>query len=65
MKDIYNKSEQELTIPSEKIKEAYQSYWMFIKDNIQNLDIKSNDKEIRHSFNLPSLGKLFIKNKTR
>lgn len=53
----------ELGLPPQVVKEAYESYWTFIRNNIKALPLKEDlsreefDK-LRTNFNLPSLGKL-------
>ena len=54
---------EELKIPIEVVKEAYLSYWKFIKSKIAELPLDeelSEDqfKELRTNFNVPSIGKL-------
>ena len=60
---MYDKISNELDIPIEVVKEAYKSYWKFIRENIQSLPLKDNISEeefnnLRTNFNIPSLGKL-------
>ncbi|QOR58277.1 protein HU [uncultured phage cr106_1] len=53
----------ELEIPVEVVKEAYESYWKFIRESIKSLPLKEDltkeefDK-LRTNFNIPSIGKL-------
>jgi hypothetical protein len=53
----------ELGLPPQVVKEAYESYWTFIRKNIKALPLKEDlskkefDK-LRTNFNVPSLGKL-------
>lgn len=53
----------ELGIPVEVVKEAYESYWKFIRESIKSLPLKEDltkeefDK-LRTNFNIPSIGKL-------
>lgn len=61
--DIINAVSKELNIPKEVVDLAYKSYWMFIKQTIQNLPLKEDiDEEefskLRTNFNVPSLGKM-------
>ena len=61
--DIYIQVSKELEIPEEVIKEAYESYWKFIKSKIKSLPLKEDLSEeefskYRTNFNIPSLGKL-------
>lgn len=53
----------ELGLPPQVVKEAYKSYWAFIRNNIKALPLKEDlSKEefdkLRTNFNVPSLGKL-------
>lgn len=53
----------ELELPPQVVKEAYESYWTFIRNNIKALPLKEDlSKEefdkLRTNFNVPSLGKL-------
>lgn len=53
----------ELNLPPEVVKEAYESYWKFIREHIKTLPLKENLNEedfnkLRTNFNIPSLGKL-------
>lgn len=53
----------ELGLPPKVVKEAYESYWTFIRNNIKALPLKEDlSKEefdkLRTNFNIPSLGKL-------
>lgn len=62
-KDILIQVSQELDIPLEVIKEAYESYWTFIREHIKSLPLKDDlSKEefekLRTNFNIPSIGKL-------
>lgn len=61
--DIISAVSKELNIPKEVVDLAYKSYWMFIKQTIQNLPLKEdiNEEEfskLRTHFNIPSLGKM-------
>lgn len=54
---------KELDIPEEVIREAYNSYWVFVRERIKALPLKEdlNEEEfskLRTNFNVPSLGKL-------
>ena len=54
---------KELDIPEEVVKEAYNSYWVFVRESIKALPLKEdlNEEEfskLRTNFNVPSLGKL-------
>lgn len=53
----------ELGLPPQVVKEAYESYWTFIRNNIEALPLKEDlSKEefdkLRTNFNIPSIGKL-------
>ena len=53
----------ELGLPPQVVKEAYESYWAFIRNNIKTLPLKEDlSKEefdkLRTNFNIPSIGKL-------
>lgn len=53
----------ELELPPQVVKEAYESYWTFIRNNIKALPLKEDlSKEefdkLRTNFNVPSIGKL-------
>lgn len=55
----------ELGLPPKVVKEAYESYWTFIRNNIKALPLKEDlSKEefdkLRTNFNVPSLGKLSV-----
>lgn len=53
----------ELGLPPQVVKEAYESYWKFIRESIKSLPLKEDltkeefDK-LRTNFNIPSIGKL-------
>ena len=53
----------ELDIPVEVVKEAYESYWLFIRQSIVALPLKQDlslddFNKLKSNFNIPSLGKL-------
>lgn len=53
----------ELGLPPQVVKEAYESYWTFIRNNIKALPLKEDLSkeefdELRTNFNIPSIGKL-------
>ena len=53
----------ELGLPPQVVKEAYESYWTFIRNNIKALPLKEDlSKEefdkLRTNFKIPSIGKL-------
>lgn len=52
-------------IPQEVVTVAYRSYWEFVKDKIQSLEISDDMSEeefnkLRTNFNIPSIGKLYL-----
>lgn len=52
-----------LELPREVVKEAYESYWKYIRCTISELPLKNDLSEeefnkLRTNFNVPSLGKL-------
>lgn len=52
-----------LELPREVVKEAYESYWKYIRCTISELPLKDDLSEeefnkLRTNFNVPSLGKL-------
>lgn len=54
-----------LNIPVEVVKEAYESYWGYIRCTISELPLKEDLSEdefnkLRVNFNVPSLGKLAV-----
>lgn len=60
---ILKKVSDELQLPLGVVKKAYESYWLFIRENIKVLPLKEDlseeeFKELRTNFNVPSLGKL-------
>lgn len=55
----------ELGLPPQVVKEAYESYWAFIRNNIKALPLKEDlSKEefdkLRTNFNIPSIGKISV-----
>lgn len=62
-KELFIKVSNELNIPEEVVREAYVSYWKYIRHKIQELPLKENLTEeefnkLRTNFNIPSIGKL-------
>lgn len=54
---------KELNLPSKVVDRAYRSFWLFIRNTIQELPLKEDMSEeefskLRTNFNIPSLGKL-------
>lgn len=60
IKDVSTK----LDIPEKVVNAAYRSFWVFVKKSIKDLPLKGKElseeeyKNLRTSFNIPSLGKL-------
>lgn len=62
-KEALDQVADKLSIPVEVVKEAYESYWRYIRSTASELPLKddlSEDKfsELRVNFNIPSLGKI-------
>ena len=65
MNDIYKKVGKQVGLDSETIRQIYESYWTFIRNTIEKMtleqDISIQEFEnMKTSFSIPSLGKLFI-----
>ena len=63
-KEITTKVAKDLKLPEIAVLTAYNSFWKFIKDTIEELPLKEDITEeefdkLRTNFNVPSLGKLF------
>lgn len=63
MLKLYKQVAEEMNIPIEVVKEAYLSYWKFIRKTIQELPLKDDLSEeefakLKTNFNIVSLGKL-------
>ena len=61
--EILKRVSEELNLPLEVVKEAYESYWLFIRQSITDLPLREDLSEedfnkLRSNFNIPSLGKL-------
>lgn len=61
--EIIKEVASELNLPAQVVKEAYESYWKFIRESIKGLPLKEDlskeeFKSLRTNFNIPSLGKL-------
>ena len=61
--DIISKVSKELNLPRELVENAYKAYWIFIRDTIEELPLKTEltQKEynkLKTNINIPSLGKL-------
>lgn len=55
----------ELNIPEEVVKEAYESYWLFIRQSIVALPLKQDlslddFNKLKSNFNIPSIGKMSV-----
>ena len=64
MDEIYAKVAADMGIPIELVRDAYLSQWQFIRNTIEALPLKEELSEeefnqLRTSFNLPSLGKIY------
>ena len=62
-KDIINKVSEELGLPREVVRTAYNSFWEYIRTTIKGLPLKEELTEeefnkLQTNFNVPSLGKL-------
>lgn len=60
---IYERVSQETGIPEKVVREAYRTFWKFIRGTISELPLKEElteeqFSELRTNFNIPSLGKL-------
>ena len=65
LEEIINKVSIELDLDTEVVKEAYNSFWGFIRESIQSLPLKENLTEeefnkLKCNFNIPSLGKMHV-----
>lgn len=61
--EILKRVSEELNLPLEVVKEAYESYWLFIRQSITDLPLREDLSEedfnkLRSNFNISSLGKL-------
>lgn len=61
--EVLNRVADKLNIPVEVVKEAYESYWEYIRNTISELPLKEDLSEeefnkLRTNFNVPSIGKL-------
>lgn len=59
------KTSHELGFPSEIVGKVYRAYWLALKQVVQTLPLKEdlteeNFSKLRTSFNIPSLGKMFV-----
>lgn len=65
LEEIINKVSKDLNLPAEVVKEAYMSFWGFIRESIQSLPLKEDLTEeefakLKVNFNIPSIGKLYV-----
>lgn len=64
---MYKEIADKLNLPIDVVKIAYESFYSFIRDTIKNIPIKDSKEDldnIKTSFNIPSIGKLYLnKNK--
>lgn len=63
--EILKKVSEELGLPLEVVKGAYESYWSFIRQTIIALPLKEDLSEedfnrLKTNFNIPSLGKMSV-----
>lgn len=63
MQKEIKKISEGLNLPQEVVEKAYKAYWMFIRETIEKLPLKSEITEeqfskLKTNFNLPFLGKL-------
>lgn len=63
LSEIIDRVSQETGIEPEIINKAYRAYWLYIRNSVQELPLKSDISEaeflnLRTNFNIPSLGKL-------
>ena len=61
--DIISKVSKELNLPRELVENTYKAYWIFIRDTIEELPLKTGLTQdeymnLRTNINIPSLGKL-------
>lgn len=64
LNSIYERVAQDLKLPIEVVKAAYQAQWHFIRNTIEALPLKGELSEeefskLQTSFNIPSLGKIY------
>ena len=61
--DIISKVSKDLNLPRELVENTYKAYWIFIRDTIEELPLKTELTQdeyvnLRTNINIPSLGKL-------
>lgn len=60
-KDAVKKVASSMNMSSDTVDKIYKYYWLFIRDQIESLQLKGDiSEEVRTSFNIPSLGKLAL-----
>lgn len=64
-KEIIEKVARDNNLPIDLVDNTYKSFWLFIRNTIQELPLKDNlTKEefskLRTNFNIPSIGKLCL-----
>lgn len=66
MKELYKETSEHLDLPIEVVKAAYESFYKFIRETIKEIPLKDFDtdiKDLKTSFNIPSIGKLYCNEK--
>jgi hypothetical protein len=66
MKKIYKETSEHFGLPVEVVKAAYESFYKFIRETIKEIPLKDSDiniKDLKTSFNIPSIGKLYCNEK--
>lgn len=63
LSEIAKRVSEETGISSDIIEKAYKSYWLYIRNSVEELPLKMDMNEteflnLRTNFNIPSLGKL-------
>lgn len=63
--EILKRVSEELNLPLEVVKGAYESYWLFIRQSITDLPLREDLSEedfnkLRSNFNIPSIGKMSV-----
>ena len=61
--DIISKVSEELNLPRELVEKTYKAYWIFVRNTIEELPLKTELTQneymnLRTNINIPSLGKL-------
>lgn len=66
MKELYKETSEHLDLPIEVVKAAYESFYKFIRETIKEIPLKDSDtdiKDLKTSFNIPFIGKLYCNEK--